>query len=368
VLKITVLPARQGDALWIRWGERFTHQMFIDMGTEEVGLQIRNRLLKLPPKDRRLEVLVVTHMDRDHIGGVLTCLAEAEPIEGLEIGDVWFNGWTHLNGGKVVSSGKKTKLEAMGAAQGERLTSWLLNQRWNRAFGGRQVSRRKKLQVVELEGDLSVTVLGPTRERLGALVPVWKEEVENALRTGRLERASEGLAPGLERFGPREKPALETDVDLNALADSATTPDSNQANGTSIVLLIEYKGRRVLLAADAFGDDLVDALNASNINRIKIDAIKTPHHGSARNVTDELVRKVNCPLWLFSTDGTQFRHPDASAIARVLRAENGKTVLGFNVPSTYNKWWDDREWKNQFRYQTRYGTAQNGLTVRLSAH
>ena len=40
----------------------------------------------------------------DHIGGVLTCLAEADEIPGLDIADVWFNGYVHLTGGKVTST------------------------------------------------------------------------------------------------------------------------------------------------------------------------------------------------------------------------------------------------------------------------
>ena len=78
MLELRSLPARQGDALWIRWGDpRAPRQMFIDMGTEPVGKAIRARLEALEPAQRHFDLLVITHVDADHIGGVLTAVAEA---------------------------------------------------------------------------------------------------------------------------------------------------------------------------------------------------------------------------------------------------------------------------------------------------
>ena len=130
MLAVTMLPARQGDAIWLRWGDAGTpHQLLVDMGTEEAGKLVRQRIFDLDEAERIFDLLVVTHVDRDHIGGVLSCLAEADPIPGLTIRDVWFNGYPHLTGGIV-----HTGLEPMGPAQGERLASWLKTQVWNAAF------------------------------------------------------------------------------------------------------------------------------------------------------------------------------------------------------------------------------------------
>ena len=143
MFELSMLPARQGDALWIRWGEAGDlHHMIIDMGTEEIGGQVRQRLEALPETKRHIDLLVVTHVDSDHIGGVLTCLAEAGPLPGLTIDDVWFNGFQHLNGGSIPQpeAASVSEVEAMGPAQGERLSSWLRKQHWNKAFKGAQCS------------------------------------------------------------------------------------------------------------------------------------------------------------------------------------------------------------------------------------
>ncbi len=371
MLELIMLPARQGDAIWIRWGNADSpHQMIIDMGTEEVGNNVRDSLEALDETQREFELLVVTHVDRDHIGGVLTCLAEAELLSGLSFKDVWFNGWVHLNGGQVTQSvvpagGSSTAsgLESFGPAQGERLSGWLRKQTWNKAFAGKPVLREPSTTptTITLADGLTLTVLGPTPERLREFIPKWKEEVEIALEKGILHKVS----PGLESYGSKTAPTLESLEDMKILAESDSGRDPSEANGSSISLLLEYKDRRIVLAGDAFADDLVAGLAEVAPQKVlEVDAFKLPHHGSKNNVTKTLVEAVSCPCWLFSTDGTQFRHPDAVAIARVICYSAQQPVtLVFNVPSNFNRWWSNPDWKAMYQYETEYGDAADGITV-----
>ena len=79
------------------------------------------------------------------------------------------------------------------------------------------------------------------------------------------------------------------------------------------------------------------------------DLVKLPHHGSRNNVSRALVQAVESPLWVFSSDGTTFRHPDAIAVSRVVRDAGGSPHLVFNVPSTFNGWWQRPEWQYAVR-------------------
>lgn len=359
MLEMTLLPARQGDAIWIRWGEEDAmHQMIIDMGTEEIGERIRGDILGLPEGERKFDLLVITHVDRDHIGGVLTCLAEAEPIPGFEVDDVWFNGFQHLSGGNV-----QTGLEPMGPAQGERLSSWLRKQVWNKQFDGGPVRRvpGEAMQTVTMHDGLELTILGPTPERLSKFIGTWKDEVEEALRKGTLTEVS----PGLESLGPKVPPVLEEEEDLEILAETSNSEDGSPANGSSIALLLEYKGRRIILSGDAFPSDLTEAITAlGGGQRLSVDAFKLPHHGSKKNVFRPLVESVDCASWLFSTDGTQFRHPDPVALARVISYSRVRTPrLFFNVPSKFNGWWDNDDWRAMYDYETEYGGREDGVTL-----
>lgn len=374
MLEIKMLPARQGDAIWICWGESDNpYRMIIDMGTEEVGKRIYDELKNSPETQQILELLVVTHVDRDHIGGVLTCLAEADPLPNLQIKDIWFNGFLHLSGKFVkqpdgnegLSEEEDGTLEPMGPAQGERFSGWLKEQKWNREFNGGPVVRplEQPPKTVTLPDDLKLTILGPIQQRLEEFIDDWAEEVEKALEKGTLAEVSTGV----EAMGARTPPQLETTVDLEILAEERTRPDKSPANGSSIALLLEYCGRKILLAGDAFPDDLIAAIEALYPNeRLKLDAFKLPHHGSKKNISKSLVKSVDCVRWLLSTDGTQHHHPDPTALARIIAySELRPPNLLFNVPSKYNGWWDNEEWRAQFDYKTEYGTKEDGLTLRF---
>lgn len=359
MLELRALPAREGDAIWIRWGsDADPHQLIIDMGTEGCGKKLRDRFVALPEVHRRLDLLVITHVDADHIGGVLTALVDAEPISGLQIGDVWFNGFVHLTGGSITST-----LEPMGPAQGERLTKWLEGQMWNKAFSGRPVQRTpgQSPPTITLHDELKLTVLGPTPQRLRALVSTWQEEVRSAIREGNLGESA--VSPTLESMGSANSPLLDSEKALLDLAESHNkNHDEGKANGTSIALLLEYKGHTLILGGDAYSPDLVDGIVAVGKKRpLHVDVFKLPHHGSRNNIHRELVEAVECDCWLFSTDGTRFKHPDAETIARILKFRTApEPLLAFNVPSTFNGWWKNKTWTSRFGYKTEYGTELDG--------
>ena len=41
---------------------------------------------------------------------------------------------------------------------------------------------------------------------------------------------------------------------------------------------------------------------------LKVDAVKVAHHGSAGNVSDDLLAMIDSPRFLVSTNGSRFRH------------------------------------------------------------
>ena len=367
-LQVQFLPARQGDAIWVRWPG---HQLLIDLGTEQTGRAFRERLSALPADQRHFDLLVITHVDSDHIGGVLSCFADAdEDLPGLSFDDVWFNGWEHLHGQQVAPRRGTRVLEGMGPAQGERLASWLRKQPWNEAFDRFPVTCTEDAPpTVRMPGGLALTVLGPTPSRLADLRQTWREEVEIALARGSLSEASSGLGPTagrtLEAYGSSRPPILETRVDLQLLAEATSRKDPSKTNATSITLLAEWEGRRIMLTGDAFADDLTEALTRLGDGEpVRLDLFKLPHHGSQQNLTRALVESVSCPSWIFSTDGSTFHHPDAAAIARLLNwGRQPQPRFGFNVSSRYNRWWDNDDWRRLFGYEVEYGDDADGLTV-----
>jgi len=398
-LQLNMLPAGEGDAFHLQWGpENDRRQLIIDMGVRATGRNLRSHIKSLPEAERSFDLLVVTHVDTDHIYGVLSALVDPVAVTGFVFDDVWFNGWTHLNGGSVDSFAPSctgtdahllaearahlfgTELESYGGRQGEEFSIWLRQQPWNRAFQGGPVVRPDD-QVgppVSLAHGLTLTVLGPTLDQLAALKPEWRKAVADALKKGTLsgDDVHEDLVPtDLEPMGRRKprKPRLDSAQQLKKLADTDFESDSTAANGSSIALLAEYEGDKVLFAGDAHPAGLVEALSRLSPNEpLELSAFKLPHHGSKNNVSRELVEAVRCRHWLISTNGIKHYHPDAEAIARVLqygdRPDAGaeKSILLFNEPSTFNGWWSDENWGRRFCYEAHYGDETRGLKLEIN--
>ncbi|MGO2452642.1 hypothetical protein [Pseudomonas taetrolens] len=358
MLKVQFLPAREGDSIWLQWGKDSAFQMLIDMGTAKTGRTIRKRLESLPEQDRTFELVVVTHIDCDHINGAVSALADNEPIPGLNIKDFWFNGLSHLDYKQDVGS-----LEEMGAVKGEMLGRWLKDRSWNVHFNGGPVCRdpSQPISTIDLAGGMQVTVLGPTPQRLKQLLPTWQKEWQEAIA----KYQDEDEDSIFEALGASKKLSLRDMRALENLANKKTPIDKSPANGSSISLLIEYENTRVLLSGDAFASDLVEAINTlSPSEPLRLNAFKLPHHGSCKNLSRELIQSVICDQWIISTEGNRFQHPDDEAVARIIYHSKVRPArLGFNIQSEVNQRWNNDAWREQFDYITDYGDAEEGLTI-----
>ena len=74
MLSIEMLPARHGDCLWIEYAEGVsdrTRRILVDGGPGFAYGALRARIEQLPLAEREFELVVVTHIDADHIEGII---------------------------------------------------------------------------------------------------------------------------------------------------------------------------------------------------------------------------------------------------------------------------------------------------------
>ncbi|MEV6850666.1 hypothetical protein [Actinoplanes sp. NPDC051411] len=332
---MSVLPAGQGDSILLEYGDPLApHRVLVDGGPARCYDHLAARLAELPADRRHLELLVLTHVDGDHIEGVLKLVNDAGL--GVRIDEAWFNGYEQL-----------PPDDYLGPAQGEILSA-LLKARaipLNAAFGGGAVCRRpgSDLPRVRLPGGLALTVLGPDLATLRALRSVWEVECRRAgIEPGSQRDAFELLAA---RAKLRPLDAYLDGFDPAALAAAPEADeDASITNASSIVLLAEYDGSAVLLAGDATPPGLTGGLERLLAERdravLDLSAVKLPHHASRRNVTREVLGLLRAPAWLVSSDGSYFGHPDPEAIARVVTARPGGRLL-FNYRTEKTGLWAD---------------------------
>jgi len=348
-----MLPAREGDCLWLRYGDaKNPRQILIDTGRAATAFELKARFRALKPAERRFELLVISHVDRDHIEGVVSLLTD-KTLQ-VKFVDVWFNGFHHL---------QQAKLEKFGPVQGERLSAALTDGKhaWNKAWKSRAVCLgARALPTKALAGGMRLTLLSPDRTKLTELISVWQKEFKGAGLMAGIGSKPADLR-GLERFGG---------INIEHLAAQPFKEDGAEANGSSIAVLATYERKKVLLGADAHPGRLADSfkLLRKSAQRVKLDAFKLPHHGSERNVSKELLDLIDCRQFLVSTNGSYFRHPTAAAIARVIKFGGWGAMLCFNYRSKYTQVWDDAALKAQYGYQTCYpaNSANGSLSVHIA--
>lgn len=321
MVTVDMLPAKYGDALLVTWGtKRSPHRMLIDGGLAGAFPAVK---AKLESFDGGIDLFVVTHVDVDHIGGAVKLLGDASIAS--RIGQVWFNGSEHL----------EKFNDLLGPLDGERLSALIRSAGlpWNTGWPdpvdatvGGPVVCRDDPPVVKLPGRATLTVIGPTPQKLADLLPVWRKVIADAgIKKGAKAEEEEPDLPGRGLLG----------VSLADLADSTFVRDDAEANGSSISFVFEHKGARILFGADSHEETLVEniAKLAPPGERYAVGACKLPHHGSRRNVSRALVEALDCEQWWFSSSGARFNHPNDEAIARVIRFGGTRPKLVGNYAS-----------------------------------
>jgi hypothetical protein len=328
---LEALQAENGDCLLLHYGPveapRF---ILIDGGPKGVFKNVlRPRLEALralwsSSGPLPLELLLVSHIDDDHIQGIIELCQSLLPaaLQGAAppylVKTLWHNSFSDLVGQgaeRVLTrwarmrdqfeAGVGTPLaaalrEAAGpltrsVQQGRSLRQLAtqLGIDFNRGFRGLVSAPAARIRPRDWGEGLQLAVLGPGRGRLEDLFRDWKKF---------LERKAAPLVRGAD-----------------ALRDLSDTTVSNLS---SIIVLAEMEGRRMLLPGDARADDITAGLKAAGRmpgGRAHVDLIKLPHHGSSRNVTQDFFARVTADHYVISGNGED-GNPDKETLEMIAAA------------------------------------------------
>jgi beta-lactamase superfamily II metal-dependent hydrolase len=383
MFNIEMLPAGHGDSLLLSYGEPANPRyILIDGGPfyvfsnarDKKRVTLRSRIKQLLKDRQRIELLVITHVDADHIEAPLRLLADMPP--NLEIGRLWFNDLSHLKGGAPGGF--------LGPEQGEMLSALVQTKLllpWNTSFGGRAVAwyPTGSPPTITLSDGFQLTVLSPTPEKIRDLIPEWEKAWADATKASAVSGdADERLKLALRllqesRLAPKESDGWLGDP-VELYGDEPFEEDLTAANGSSIALLAEYEGKSCILAGDAHPSVLVSSLRRLLRDRnmpdvMTVDAFKLPHHGSKNNLSPELSRLVRTRNYLLSSNGSHYSHPHPQTIARLIRTNEAgwdEIDFRFNYCSKQTQIWGDDDFRRRYRYQTHYPQVANqSLIVEL---
>jgi hypothetical protein len=339
---LEALRAKHGDSLLLHYGEPGeTRLVLIDGGPSGVYHRfLRPRLEELRQErgeeSLRLEKVVVSHIDDDHIRGLLDLTRELRNLAGddlpqpFDLRGLWHNSFDDVVGERVERLAEAARDVLTPAATADdlppglgrehpaaivlasvkqgrqlRLDAATLGLAVNRGDGEPLVATGEARDLVPLRGGLRLRIVGPLAREVERLQKEWDRE--------------------LERLGLAEKPAVEVAAYL----------DESVFNLASLVLVAELGDRRMLLTGDARGDTVLAGLEQAGLLApgagVHFDLVKLPHHGSDRNVDDDFFERITADHYIVSGDG-RHGNPEPKALEMLFRARGAEP---FDLHLTY---------------------------------
>lgn len=320
-----------------------------------------------------LDLVCVSHIDRDHIAGVLQLMDDevdwrvrdyqhgtgnaAFPDPGNPrppaVAGIWHNAFHDVvgeNAGPIEDAvaASAAVLEA-GAAERElaqsqrelatsisegielshRVGPEQLGIPLNAHFDGKLAMVRSTPQRVEV-GSLELTLLAPFRRDLEKIRGLWNEWLGS--HEAALERLRAKMRADARQLGLGEIERFRNALALRAAElgdrDRVTAP-----NLASIMLLVEDGERTLLLTGDGHAEDVVNGLEAAGRlgdGALHVDVLKVQHHGSEHNIDAEFCRTVTADHYVFCANG-EHENPDLRVVETLVRVRSDSDERPFKL-------------------------------------
>lgn len=298
MLTIKVLKAQKGDCIIISFGTNIMHHILIDGGEGKLCFRDLLKFIK-NVKNRELEkidALVLTHIDYDHIDGILRLLSEKD-FDFSIIDQIWFNFGKELN----VSLNVDNEYKNVFLYDDKVKISWNQGISLDERLNTTKILRNsfvKKGDVFNI-GDAKISIIAPTRN---ALIELIKTEIENSKQTAKISQRND-YDKGIKELKEKE-------------FEGAVTV----TNRSSIAFIFEYNGYKLLLLGDSPSDTIEQSLldlGYSKENKLKVDFCKISHHASKHNTSNELIQMLDCNKFIISSQVTSGR-PSKECLSRII--------------------------------------------------
>lgn len=384
-MKLTLFDSDSGDCLLLEAGSG--EAMLCD-GSMRASYRrhVRAGLARLREEGRPLELVYVSHVDNDHISGVLQLLEDEvewrvfelhrkkgnpvrEPkvprppvVKGIlhnafrdQVGpdDLAIRNELVAAAPALYASAVRELVQAADQMQGiaagipealkvSRLVGPdALDIPVNQPPG---VKKKAPLLVAGQPGErfavgsMKFTLLGPTEDELGALREGWKNWLQENPRKVKQIRAE--LQERIEEFSQGAFTSSPYDLrDWNGIPDvkGVTVP-----NVASLMFMVQEKGKTLLLTGDGQQDLVIAGLERAGFLEkrkeagLHVDVLKVQHHGSENNLDSNFARKVSADHYVFCGNG-QHRNPDRKVIETIFESRTGGKAVRALAPAARNR-------------------------------
>jgi len=319
-MRIKILPAFHGDSIIISFeSDGTTKHILIDGGPSAAyRCVLKNELKKIQDNEESIELLIITHIDDDHIGGIIK-LFEYDDIDKNIIKKIWFNSGNILSKEFSKTENEKREIQitdigdvSKSYKQGITLEKEILKYGWKQEII--KTGNENNISGVKIK------VLTPSKETLRELNNNWQKEGDK-----KVKMAATGNDHSLS---------------IDKLLENAFVEHTTLQNKSSISFIIEFDDKKILMLGDAISSEIIKGLKLlgySENNKIVTNFVKLPHHGSKYNLSYELLKMIECDNFIVSTDGTRHCLPDKETFARIITYYPEPINLFFNYKEIAEK-------------------------------
>lgn len=356
-ISINIFPALNGDCFLINAGKT---NILIDSGyVNTYNEYLKPALLELASQDKELSLVIVSHIDADHISGILKFIEENENANIISVKSIWHNAFRHLPQNEQKTSSTRDEYEfrdikkeiitesdkAISASQGSSLAAMLLkyNNPWNTHFNGKAISLENGNPVL-IDESTKIILLSPDNDKLKYLYKYWQKELYKNGYLG-TSHSCEFWDDAFEFLLAQEKQELryaeqqvsyKKSLNFQKLKVTSFVQDTSPTNGSSISFILQILDKRMLFLGDSHPDLIVEQLKkyfTKDEFPVFFDVIKLSHHGSFSNNSPELLEMIDSDKYIISTNGKTYNHPDAETLAWIITKKSSKQrKLYFNYP------------------------------------
>jgi beta-lactamase superfamily II metal-dependent hydrolase len=388
-MKLTVFQSEKGDCLLLT--SQDNHQILIDGGMKASYTQfVAPALSEL----QELDLVYVSHIDQDHIAGVLQLVDDAVAWKVHEhqintgnlahpkpsspkppkIKEVWHNSFHEMLEANadpisdvlaatapILSGTSDQTLQEVATEQREIATSIpeaiRLSRRvspaqlgipLNSHFGGKLAFVKETLPPpahIQI-GLLRINVIGPFEVDLKILRDKWNQWLID--NQGILAEIQKQAKRDAERLGTSDVKQL-LDLQIAQAEELGKRKNVTPPNLASLMLLVEENGQSLLLTGDGHADDILKGLafhsKLDSKGRIHVDVLKVQHHGSEHNIHEDFVAKVTADQYIFCGNG-EHENPDLRVVQLIMDSRFGSAPFRSKNPKAkgeFTLWFNSSE-------------------------
>jgi beta-lactamase superfamily II metal-dependent hydrolase len=331
-MRIKILKAGNGDSFLLSFNDGTANRnILVDGGVSETyyddsnGLfgDLKNEIDCIEKRNESIDLLILTHIDNDHICGLLKWFA-LDKVAYKLVKNVWFNSgkliatYFHEPENEDLRVGLKIFYNPQtGVNEAIEFENYLIEKEiWNRKI----IMQGQEIE----ECGIKIQILSPNEAQLKKLLNEYKEKTDDPAYTAGKEK---DWATNIKDFINEE--------DQNFIF----TQDTSVKNGSSISFILSLDDKKFLFLADSHPKSIVKQLKElgySKDNPLEVKAMKISHHGSKANTNKELLEIVKTDNYIISTDSSGHNHPNKRTLARILNV-NQNAIFHFNYEHIRNE-------------------------------